>query len=49
MTRTPATAVMKFVSPDHRGRTCMCMCDGIPAPAARLNRLERASYKNGNE
>ncbi len=35
MTRTPATAVMKLVSPDHRGSTCMCRCDGMPAPAAR--------------
>ena len=35
MTRTPATDVMKFVSPDHRGRTWRWRCPGIPAPAAR--------------
>ncbi len=35
MTRTPATVVMKLVSPDHRGRTWRWRCPGIPAPAAR--------------
>ena len=35
MTRVSPTAVMKFVSPDQRGRTWRCTWAGIPAPAAR--------------
>ena len=35
MTRTPATVVMKLVSPVHRGRTWRWRWRGIPAPAAR--------------
>ena len=35
MTRTPPTAVMKFVSPFQRGMMCTCRWLGTPAPAAR--------------
>ena len=35
MTRVSATAVMKLVSPDQRGRTWRWTWEGRPAPAAR--------------
>src|SRR4051812_45836842 len=40
-TRTSPTAVMKLVSPPHRGTTCWWMWPGRPAPAQRPRLMPR--------